>query len=111
MSDLKTKSKLNLLVAGTEQAIVMVEAGASEISESVMVEALAQGHAVIKEIVKLQQQLRARVGKPKRAFAKKSHDAAIVTEIEGALSEPLYAALRVKGKLETYAEMKKVRDA
>ncbi len=110
MADLKAKSKLNLLVAGTEQAIVMVEAGASEITEQVMAEALAEGHRVIKEIVKLQQELRARVGKPKRAFAKKEHDPALVAEIEGALGEPLYAAMRVRGKLESYAQMKKVRD-
>jgi len=110
MADLKAKSKLNLLVAGTEQAIVMVEAGASEISEQVMAEALAEGHRVIKEIVKLQQELRARVGKAKRAFAKKEHEAAVVAEIEAALGAPLYAAMRVKGKLESYAAMKKVRD-
>ncbi len=56
-SDLRTKSKLNLLVAGTEDAIVMVESGAQEISEEVMVRALAEGHAVIKQIVALQKQL------------------------------------------------------
>ena len=110
MADLKAKSKLNLLVAGTEQAIVMVEAGASEISEQVMAEALVEGHRVIKEVVKLQQELRARVGKAKRAFAKKEHEAAVVAEIEAALGAPLYAAMRVKGKLESYAAMKKVRD-
>ena len=55
--DLRTKSKLNLLVAGTEDAIVMVESGAQEISEEVMVRALAEGHAVIKQIVALQKQL------------------------------------------------------
>jgi polyribonucleotide nucleotidyltransferase len=110
MADLKTKSKLNLLVAGTELAIVMVEAAASEISEAVMAQALEEGHNAIKEIVKLQQELRARVGKPKRPFAKKELDPAVVAEIEGALREPLYAAMRVKGKLESYAQMKKVRD-
>ena len=72
-ADLKTKSKLNLLVAGTEDAIVMVEAGASEISEEIMSQALVEGHRVIKEIVALQKELRARVGKTKRAHAKKVH--------------------------------------
>ncbi len=110
MSDLKTKSKLNLLVAGTEQAIVMVEAGAGEVSEQVMLEALAEGHQAIRQIVKLQHELRARVGKPKRPVARKEIDPALVAEIEGALGEPLYAAMRVQGKLESYAQMKKVRD-
>jgi polyribonucleotide nucleotidyltransferase len=49
-ADLRAKSQLNLLVAGTEDAIVMVEAGAQEVSEEVMVRALAEGHAVIRGI-------------------------------------------------------------
>jgi polyribonucleotide nucleotidyltransferase len=53
-NDLRTKSRLNLLVAGTEDAIVMVESGAAEISEADMVRALSEGHAVIKQIVGLQ---------------------------------------------------------
>ncbi len=108
--DLKAKSKLNLLVAGTEEAIVMVEAGASEITESVMAQALVEGHNAIKQIVGIQKELRSRVGKPKRPFAKKPVDPALVAEIEGALLEPLYAAMRVKGKLEMYAQMRIVRD-
>src|SRR5512147_395418 len=105
MSDLKTKSKLNLLVAGTEQAIVMVEAGASEISEELMAQALADGHNAIKQIVGIQKELRSRVGKAKRPFVKKETDPALVAEIEGALLEPLHAAMRVKGKIESYAQI------
>jgi polyribonucleotide nucleotidyltransferase len=109
-ADLKAKSKLNLLVAGTEEAIVMVEAGAHEIPESVMAQALVEGHNAIKQIVGIQKELRARVGKTKRPFAKKPVDPALVAGIEGALLEPLHVAMRVKGKLESYAQMKKVRD-
>ncbi|HEY3122231.1 MAG TPA: polyribonucleotide nucleotidyltransferase, partial [Vicinamibacteria bacterium] len=50
-TELRTKSELNLLVAGTEEAIVMVEAGAREVSEAVMVQALDEGHKAIKQIV------------------------------------------------------------
>src|SRR5512138_177555 len=60
MADLKAKSKLNLLVAGTADAIVMVEAGAGEISEQVMVQALGEGHEAIKQIVRMQHELRQR---------------------------------------------------
>src|SRR6185295_1137933 len=63
-TELKAKSQLNLLVAGTEDAIVMVEAAANEVSEAVMTQALVEGHAVIKQIVQLQKELRSRVGKP-----------------------------------------------
>ena len=109
-ADLKAKSQLNLLVAGTEDAIVMVEAAANEVSEAVMTQALVEGHAVIRQIVALQKDLRARVGKSKRPHAKKTIDPALVATIEGALTEPLLAAVRHKGKIESYALMKKVKD-
>jgi polyribonucleotide nucleotidyltransferase len=110
-ADFKTRSKLNLLIAGTEDAIVMVESGASELPEAEMVRALAEGHAVIKQIVKMQKDLRAQVGKPKRAVAKKDVDPTLRSEIEGAMAEPLLAAMRMKGKLASYAKMKEVKDA
>ena len=110
MADLKAKSQLNLLVAGTEDAIVMVEASAKEVSEAVMAQALIEGHAVIKQIVAIQKQLRERVGKPKRVLVKKTIDPSLVAAIEGALTEPLLAAVRHKGKIESYARVKKVKD-
>jgi polyribonucleotide nucleotidyltransferase len=109
-AEFRTKSKLNLLVAGTADAIVMVESGAQEISETEMVRALTEGHAVIKQIIQLQHDLRSQVGKPKRTVTKKVVDPALKAEIEGALGEPLYQAMRVTGKLECYAKMKQVRD-
>ena len=110
-NDFRTKSKLNLLVAGTEDAIVMVESGASELTEAEMVQALVAGHAVIKEIVAMQKQLRERCGKPKRTVTKKELNPAIVSEIEAAIGEPLHNAMRLPGKLASYAKMKEVRDA
>ena len=62
------ESQLDLIVAGTEDAVVMVEAGAKELPEETMLEAIRQGHETIQEIIKLQQQLVAAAGKPKRAF-------------------------------------------
>jgi polyribonucleotide nucleotidyltransferase len=109
-NDLRTKSRLNLLVAGTEDAIVMVESGAAEISEAEMVRALSEGHAVIKQIVGLQKQLQASLDKPKRVVVRKEVPPALATEIESALAEPLLGAMRMTGKLESYARMKEVRD-
>jgi polyribonucleotide nucleotidyltransferase len=88
----------------------MVESGAQEISEAEMVRALSEGHAVIQQIVRLQNDLRLLVGKPKRLVTRKEIDATLKAEIEGALSEPLLAAMRTPGKLECYARMKQVRD-
>jgi polyribonucleotide nucleotidyltransferase len=109
-TELRTKSRLNLLVAGTEDAIVMVESGAQEISEAEMVQALTEGHAAIKQIVALLKELRARVGKPKVAVAKKEYDPVWVAAAEQFMSARLLEAMRHKGKIESYAMMKQVKD-
>ena len=109
-TELRTKSKLNLLVAGTEDAIVMVESGAQEISEAEMVQALTEGHAAIKQIVGLLKDLRAKAGKPKWSVKKKEYDPSWVADAERAMAEPLLAAMRHPGKIESYALMKKVKD-
>ncbi len=109
-SDLRSKSKLNLLVAGTEDAIVMVESGASEISEADMVRALSEGHAVIKKITALQKDLRAQVGRPKRPVARKEYDAGFLAWAESVMAGRLLEAMKTPGKLESYARMKQVKD-
>ena len=60
------KSELNLVVAGTKDAILMVEAGANELSEATMLEAILFGHEAIKEIVAFQETIIAKIGKPKK---------------------------------------------
>ncbi len=60
-------SEIDLIVAGTEEAIVMVEAGARQVSEAQMLDALDAGHAAIRELVKLQKELAAEVGRQKIA--------------------------------------------
>jgi polyribonucleotide nucleotidyltransferase len=61
-------STLDLRLAGTRDALLMVESGASEISEGKMVEALAFGHQAIQPFIEIQEQMAAQVGKPKRAY-------------------------------------------
>jgi polyribonucleotide nucleotidyltransferase len=110
-TELRTKSKLNLMVAGTEDAIVMVEAGAHEITEEVMLQALATGHDAIKQIVALQRELQKKAGKPKWTAAKKEMDPGFVTWAEQEMSEPLLKAMQhTGGKIESYAMMKAVKD-
>ena len=60
------KSELNLVVAGTRDAVLMVEAGANQLPEDVILEAIIHGHNIIKEIVAFQDEIAAQVGKPKR---------------------------------------------
>lgn len=100
-------SSLNLTVAGSEEAIVMVEAGAKEVSEEVMVEALLFGHSEIKRLCAMQRELRARVGKPKRPVTPVTLDEAILQSITADYTDRLRAALDVRGrdKLTSYAEV------
>jgi polyribonucleotide nucleotidyltransferase len=110
-TELRTKSKLNLLIAGTADAIVMVEAGAAEISEDEMVKALTTGHDAIKKIVAIQRELQSKAGKQKWTFTPKTLDPGFVTWAEQEMSGPLLQAMQVKGKIESYAAMKAVKTA
>lgn len=61
-------SEMNVAVAGTKEAILMVEAGAKEVSEQVMLDAILFGHEEIKKLVAFQEQIQDEVGKPKMEF-------------------------------------------
>lgn len=61
-------SQLDLRIAGTRDALLMVECGAKEVSEAIMIAALEYGHRAIQPLVDLQEQMAAQVGKPKRAY-------------------------------------------
>jgi Polyribonucleotide nucleotidyltransferase (polynucleotide phosphorylase) len=100
-------SSLNLTVAGSEEAIVMVEASAKEVSEEIIIEALLFGHNEIKRLCAIQHDLRAKVGKPKRAVTPVKLDETILQEITAAYTDRLRAALDVRGrtKLASYAEV------
>ncbi|HEX9374394.1 MAG TPA: polyribonucleotide nucleotidyltransferase, partial [Roseiflexaceae bacterium] len=81
MADM-ANSRLDLVVAGTKDAVLMVEAGAEELTEDEMLEAVVQGHAVCKQLCELQEQLVALAGRPKREFTPPVPD----TSLEDALS-------------------------
>ena len=107
-----TKSKLNLLVAGTEDGDRDGRGGRpGDLRSGDDRGPSSRATRVIKQIVGLQKELRARVGKPKRTVAKKVHDPAFVARSRARWRAPLLEAMRkTKGKLESYARMKKVRD-
>ncbi|MBZ5537048.1 MAG: polyribonucleotide nucleotidyltransferase [Acidobacteriia bacterium] len=106
------RSTLNLAVVGSEDGIVMVESGASEISEEKMVEALEFGHAEIKKIVGLQRSLAAQMNITKRAVEPVKYDEVLKAEIEAKFKAPLKEALDTSRgtKLESQARVKKVKD-
>jgi polyribonucleotide nucleotidyltransferase len=92
-------SRLDLVLAGTPEAITMVEAGAKEFEEDLLVEALERGQAVAKEIALACEELREKVGGEKIAVVPPVHDKALEREVVSAFRRPLAEALRTKGKL------------
>ncbi len=105
--DQRRESQLNLVVAGTEDAIVMVEAEASEVSEKIMVEALMLAHKEIKRLCQWQKELYKALELTKREFTVAENDPALVAEIEEKWTDRLRAALDTtnKNKLASYAEV------
>src|SRR3954469_13184017 len=86
-------SRLNLAVAGMEDGIVMVEAGANEVSEEVMVEALNFGHQAIKQIIQLQKELYAKIQPQKTVVQPPQVDEAMQKKIETAVRADLEDAM------------------
>jgi polyribonucleotide nucleotidyltransferase len=104
------KSRLNLVVAGTKEAITMVEAGAQELSEEEMIRGLEAGHEAIKKIVAAQEELYARLNIQKLVVEPPVLDPVHVVEVEAKIEGALKEAMAVKGKLAMYAALDKVRD-
>ena len=103
-------SLLDLIVAGTHDGIVMVEAGAKEVTEPQVVAALEAAHAAIKTIVDGIESLRSAVGKKKLQPQKKEIATAFVKEVQDAVYGPLSEAMRIHDKLENYARVDAVID-
>jgi len=95
-SERKT-SLLDLVVAGTKDAVTMVEAGAKELSEEKMLEAIAFGHKAVQEICELQEELRRDGGSPKQEVVPPTRDEKLAAAIDGAFSKQVADALRTKG--------------
>jgi polyribonucleotide nucleotidyltransferase len=104
------ESKLDLVVAGSEEAILMVEAGADEVTEEQVLEALAIAHEEIKKICALQHDLRGQKGKEKiEGFAPEPADPAIYEAVVAAFTEKMTAAVTVPEKLERYAKIDEIK--
>src|SRR6266498_4786280 len=105
-------SDLDLRIAGTREAILMVECGANEIPEDVMVAALELGHQSIQPLIDLQLQMREEVGKPKHEIALAVPDPEIRKRVFDSVSGPLNELLeRPLTKNEFYGGMTTLKDA
>ena len=103
-------SDIDLTVAGTKYAINMVEAGAREVSEEDMVEALMFGHEAVKELCAFQEEIIEEVGVGKMEYEHLEISDELRNEIRTLASDKLDAALRIKGKLEKYAAIDAVKE-
>src|SRR6267154_4890858 len=98
----RKESKLDIIVVGSKDGLVMVEAGAKEVSEDQVVEALNVAHAAIKQLVAAIDELAKEAGRKKVVVAKKEIAPDFYREIEGKVLGPLTDAMRIREKLENY---------
>ncbi|HKV98306.1 MAG TPA: polyribonucleotide nucleotidyltransferase [Vicinamibacterales bacterium] len=106
----RKQSKIDLVVAGTADAIMMVEAGAKEATEEEMVGALEAAHQAIRKIAAAIDELKAAVGKTKKTVAAKEIHHEFYREVEEKAYAPLAEAMRIKDKLENYERVDEVLD-
>ena len=103
-------SDIDLTVAGTKEAINMVEAGAKEVSEDDMLEALMFGHEAIKELVAFEEQIMAEIGEEDMEYEVLEITDELKKEIYDLAAEKLNVAMRIPDKLEKYAAIDKVKE-
>ena len=104
----RKQSTLDLIVAGSNDGILMVEAGAKEVSEAQVVGALEAAHAAIKQIIKAIDELKAVAGKKKLSVQKKAIGHDFYREVEEKVILPLSEAMRIQEKLENYSTVEQV---
>jgi len=104
----RKRSLLDLVVAGTQDGIVMVEAGAKEVGEDQVVQALETAHAAIKQIVATIDDLAREAGQKKLQVQKKEIGHDFYREVEEKVLVPLTEAMRIRGKLENYDRVDQV---
>ena len=104
------ESDIDLTVAGTAQALNMVEAGAKEVSEEDMLAALMFGHEQIKKLCAFQEEIVAACGKEKREIELYAVDETIDREVRANFEAQIRAAVSIKEKLERYGKIDDLTD-
>lgn len=108
----RSESSVNIMVVGHKDGIVMIESGAKEETEEVILEAIEFAHVEIKKIVAAIDDLASKAGKPKRAFTAPEFDETYYNELKSKVGDRLKDALDTKthGKTESYALIKQIKD-
>ena len=104
------ESVLDLTVAGTKEAINMVEAGSKEVSEELMLDGLMFGHEAIKELCAFQEEIMKEIGKPDMEYQTLEITDELRNEIKDLVGKRMDEALRIKEKLEKYAAIDALKE-
>lgn len=104
------ESDLNLIMAGTQDGIVMVEAGAREASEEAMMDALEFGHGFIKQIIDIQLELKERLGKAKIVVECAEPNVELQQQVDGVARPALKEAMKISGKQERQEAIDKTKE-
>src|SRR4051794_25505209 len=102
--------ELDLIVAGTDEAILMVEAGAEGVTEAEILDALDIAHGEIKKLVAAMAELQEKAGKEKIKHEEPQLDSALLDQIRSEYGQSLVDAIATEGKLERYEAIDKVKD-
>ena len=108
-TDEAEKSKLALTVAGTHDAICMVEAGCKELPEKTMLEALMFAHENIKTLCEFQNEIISEIGKEKVVLEPATIDAEVEKAVREYATDDMLSAIQIKEKLEKYAKIDEVK--
>ncbi|HMQ30248.1 MAG TPA: polyribonucleotide nucleotidyltransferase [Chloroflexaceae bacterium] len=109
MADME-RSRLDLVVAGTREAVLMVEAGAFELTEEEMLQAVMEGHAVCQQLCDLQDELVRLCGKPKREFVPPAADTSLEETVRGWIGARMREAVRSPVKQERDRDTQALKD-
>jgi polyribonucleotide nucleotidyltransferase len=105
------KSSLNLTVAGTKDAICMVEAGAQELSEKEMLDAIMFGHEQIKILCEFEQKIIDEIGIQKQELTIAKIDEALEKSVRDYATKDMLSAIQIKDKLASYEKIEEVKNA
>ncbi len=108
---LEGKSDLNIIIAGTEQAITMIEGEAKEISEDEMIDAINTAHKEIQRIARFIENMKNKCGKPKRQVELRKVDPELRAKIEGMAKDRINDALKIEDKIKRQDEIELIKNS
>lgn len=103
------KSDIDLIIAASDDAVVMVEGGANEIAEKDLIDAILFAHESIKPVIKIQNELREKVGKTKKEVSPPKKDESITKRV-GSFEKKINEAMQIKAKKERYGALDQLKE-